>query len=174
MRKLLHRVRHLRRGQATIEFALTWAGLFFPLTAMIIFTSQLIWVWHSAVEFTRDGARYAASHCYQSGGANVVSYMRSRVPIMVDQDQFRDGQAEIQVSYYAKNADSGVLEEFACDGGDCSRDCVPDAVRVRINNYQFTAFLSYLGLPPVPLPNFQTIVPIESAGCNADEEGCLP
>ncbi|MFN7921209.1 MAG: TadE family protein [Bryobacteraceae bacterium] len=163
-----------RRGQALVEYALTWVGLFFPLTAMLIFTAQMLWVWHSVVDMTRDGARYAATHCYQGGGANVVSWMRQNTPIMVDREQFVQGAAQIDVSYFSKNADSGVLEEFACTGSDCSKDCVPDAVRVRVLGYQFNGILSYLGLAPISLPDFQTIVPIESAGCDPDQETCLP
>ena len=176
LNKLPHKVASakFRRGQATIEYALIYAGVFLPLTFMIIFTAELLWVWHSVVDFTRQGAQYAATHCYQPGGSNVISYMQQNVPMMFDQDQFRDGTAEIEVSYYSRNAESGQLESFACDGSSCSRECVPDVVRVRINNYQFRAFFSYLGLPPVDLPNFSTSLPIESAGCNADEEGCLP
>jgi hypothetical protein len=166
--------RRARRGQSIVEFALTWIGLYVPLTMMIVFTAQLLWVWHSVVEFTREGARYAATHCYQSGGSNVISYMRENVPLMVGRDEFRDGQAEIEVSYFSRNAETGALDEFTCEGSECSRSCVPDAVRVRVVNYQFRAFVSYLGLPPVDLPNFQAIVPIESAGCNPDEESCLP
>ena len=47
-----------RKGQATIEFAFTYAAITLPLTFAVIFTSQLLWVWHSIVEFTRDGARF--------------------------------------------------------------------------------------------------------------------
>jgi len=163
-----------RRGQSAMEFAITWSTLLFPLLAMIVFTSQLLWVWHSVTEFTRAGAAYAATHCYQASGANVTSWMRSNVPGMVDADQFRDGAAEINVTFFQRNAETGALEEFTCDGAECSRECVPDVVRVGIANYQFTAFLSYLGLPPVSLPNFSATVAVESAGCNPDSEACLP
>lgn len=165
---------HRRRGQSAVEFAVTWSAVLFPLLAMIVFTSQLLWVWHSVTEFTRQGAAYAATHCYQGAGSNVVSWMRANVPGMVDADQFRDGAAEIAVTFFQRNAETGALEEFACDGAECSRECVPDVVRVGIVNYQFTAFMSYLGLPPVALPNFSATVAVESAGCNPDSEACLP
>jgi hypothetical protein len=157
-----------------VEWALVWVGLFLPLTGMIIFTAELLWTWHSVVEFTRAGAEYAATHCFQSGGSNVISYMQSNVPVSTERDQFRDGTVEIQVLYYQKNADSGALEEFQCDGQDCSRECVPQFAQVKIAGYQFRPFMSFLGLPPVNLPDFQSIVPIESAGCNADSDSCTP
>jgi len=170
----MRRAEEQRSGAATVEYAMVFAGVILPITSMLIFTGQLLWVWNSAVDYTREGARYAATHCYQGGGANVVSYMRENTPIMFDRQRFRDGQAEIEVTYFGRNAESGELEEFSCDGTECSRECVPDSVRVRIVNYQFTAFLSYLGLPPVTMPDFQTTLPIESAGCSADSEECLP
>lgn len=162
-------------GQALVEYALVWSAIVMPLTAIIIFTAQLLWVWHSVVEFTREGARYAVTHCYQGDGANVRSYMQSNVPKMIAQDQFSSGGAEIEIVYFQRNAETGAIEEFTCQGGaECSRECVPDIVSVRINNYQFTALFSYFGLPPVSLPNFSTTLPVESAGCSPDSESCLP
>src|ERR1035441_514690 len=52
-------------GQALVEFALAWGTVILPLTFMIIYTSELLWIWHSVADFTRDGARYAATHCWQ-------------------------------------------------------------------------------------------------------------
>src|SRR5699024_10437372 len=96
-----------RRGQATLEIALTFAAVTVPLTAAVVFTSQLLWVWHSVTECTRDGARYAVTHCWQGSGENVISYMRSHVPAMIDQDQFAQGGATIEVQYFQRNADTG-------------------------------------------------------------------
>ena len=58
--------------------------------------------------------------------------------------------------------------DFSCDG-NCSTDCVPDTVTVRIRNYQFPRFMSFLGLPPVPLPDFRTSLPMEGAGCDPEQ-----
>ena len=49
-----------------LEFALLYAGVMLPLTFMVIFVAEMLWVWHSVIDFTRDGARYAATHCWQS------------------------------------------------------------------------------------------------------------
>ncbi len=160
-------------GQATVEYAITFAGLLMPLTFMIIFTAQLLWVWHSIVDYTRDGARYATTHCWTGSGGNVISYMRSHVPMMVDVDQFRNGQADISVKYFSRDPDTGSLADFNCDG-ECSTACVPDAVTVTINSYQFTRFMSFLGLPPVALPDFRTSLPMEGAGCDPEQNACLP
>jgi hypothetical protein len=160
-------------GQATVEYALTFAGIMMPLMFMIIFTAQLLWVWHSIVDYTRDGARYATTHCWQSSSDNVIAYMRTHTPMMVDNDQFQNGQADISVQYFSRDPDTGSLVDFSCDGS-CSTDCVPDAVTVSIRNYQFTRFMSFLGLPPVSLPDFRTSLPMEGAGCDPEQNACLP
>jgi hypothetical protein len=163
-----------RRGQATVEYAITFAAIIMPLTAAMIFTAQLLWIWHSVVDFTRDGARYATTHCWQASGDNVISYMRTHVPAMIDGDQFQQGGAELAIEYFSRSAETGALESFACEGGECNAACVPDAVTVRVRNYEFRRFVSYLGLPPIPLPDFHTSLPMESAGCNPEQSECLP
>jgi hypothetical protein len=161
-----------RNGQSTMEFALTFSAITVPLTFAVIFTSQLLWVWHSVVEFTRDGARYAVTHCYD-GGSNVEAYMRTHVPVNIDQDQFTSGTAEISVTYYQRDPSSGQFTEFSCDGAQCSTECVPDAVTVQVTGYQFRRVLTGFGIPPVPLPDFRTSLPVESAGCRPDSTDCV-
>ncbi len=162
-----------RHGQATVEYALIYAGVILPITFALIFTAQLLWVWHSVGAFTRDGARFASTHCWQSGASNVLTHMRSNVPMMTDREQFQTGQAEIDVRYWRRDPESGELTEFTCEGGECSAECIPDTVQVRIVNYEFRHFMAFLGLPPIPMPDFQTTLPMESAGCNQDEEGVV-
>lgn len=164
--------RSARRGQATVEYALVYAGVLLPVTFMLIFTSQLLWAWHSIAEFTREGARYASTHCWQGSGDNVRTHMRANVPVMVDRDQFVNGEVDIQVQYFARDPDTGQLAEFTCDGAECSTECVPDAVIVRIQNYEFRRFMSFLGLPAVAVPDFQTSLPMESAGCDPELGSC--
>src|SRR5882757_6926964 len=48
-----------QRGAITIEYVIAFATMLLPMTMMIIFTAQLLWVWHSVTDFTRTGARYA-------------------------------------------------------------------------------------------------------------------
>lgn len=167
------RTRKRRGGQSTVEYVLVSAGVFFPVTLALVFTAQLLWVWVSVVEFTREGARYAATHCWQSDASNVTTYMKSRVPINIDQEQFINGEAEIEVSYFSRDPASGFLTEFACDG-ECSTSCIPDVVTVRVRNYEFRKFMSYLGLPPVTIPDFHATLPMESAGCDPEQGSCLP
>src|SRR5205085_1883831 len=86
-------------GQATVEYALLTAGVIIPLTFGLIYATQILWIWHSVTDFTRDGARYASTHCWQASGDNVQNYMKTHVPLMVDQDQFQNGTAQIDISY---------------------------------------------------------------------------
>ncbi len=165
-----------RRGQSTVEFALIYGGVLLPLTFLILLSAELLWIWHSVVEFTRQGAQYAATHCWQAGAENVLNYMRSHVPPMIDREQFQSGPAEMVVEYFARDPGTGTLAEFNCEAGDCSTACVPDLVTVRIRNYEFRRLTGLLGLPPIPLPNFHMTLPMESAGCVAGEQEvtCMP
>ena len=70
-------------GQTTVEYGILYAGVILPLTFAIIFVAEMLWVWHSVVDFTRDGAQYAATHCWESNGQNVITYMQTHVPRMV-------------------------------------------------------------------------------------------
>ena len=162
-----------RAGQVTVEYTILMGGVIIPATFGIIYMAQLLWIWHSVVEFTRDGARYAATHCWQADSGNVMNYMKTHVPPMVDMDQFQNGPAQIEVDYFSRDPDTGVLGAFSCDS-ECSTACIPDTVTVHVLDYQFRGFVGYLGLQPVSLPDFQASSAIESAGCDPDQGVCLP
>ena len=70
--------------------------------------------------------------------------------------------------------DTGSLIDFTCDSGECTADCIPDAVTVSVTTYEFRRFVGFLGLPPVPIPDFRTSLPMESAGCDPEQAVCLP
>src|SRR5947209_14985657 len=108
-------------GQTAVVYGIPSAGVIVPLTFAIIFVAEMLWVWHSVVDFTRDGARYAATHCWSPEGQNVTAYMQTHVPRMIDMDQFQQGQAQIAVNYYSRDPDTGALTDFTCDG-DCTVD----------------------------------------------------
>lgn len=164
-----------RSGQAAIEFALLYSAIILPLTFGIVYVAEMYWVWHSAVELTREGARYAATHCWQADGQNVMTYMQTHVPVNIDVAQFRTGgTAQINVSYFQRDPDSGQLNPFTCDG-ECSTACVPDAVTVSVTNYEFRRFVNFLHLQPVVMPSFPTSVAMQSAGCDPEQVGsCVP
>jgi Flp pilus assembly protein TadG len=165
-----------RKGQAAIEFVLLYSAVILPLTFGIVYVAEMYWVWHSMVEFTREGARYAATHCFQSDSANVISFMQTHVPVNIDLNQFQTGgTAQIQVQYFSLDptASTPTLIPAACDG-TCSTACVPDAVTVSVTNYEFRRFVSFVHLPPVVMPAFPTSMPVESNGCDPEQNVCNP
>ncbi len=161
--------RRRQSGQALTEFALLYGAVVLPLTFMIIVIAQMLWIWHSVCDFTRDGARYAATHCWVGDGSNVITYMQAHVPAMIDQNQFQTGAATLQVSYFSQDPVSGTVAPFAGCAAECSANCIPDAVSVSVSSYQYLRFSGFFKLPPVTIPPFTTTVPMESAGC--DEAG---
>jgi hypothetical protein len=165
--------RKRQSGQAIVEYILVYAVLLLPLTFMVTFTAQMMWVWNSGVEWTRNGARYAATHCAQAGGGNVQNFMRQNVPATVDQDQFQNGGVGIQVNYFSRDPESGDLVEYEC-GSECSLECTPDVVSIRVQNYQFRGLQGYLGFAPISMPDWVTTLPIESAGCDPETAECTP
>jgi hypothetical protein len=165
--------RELALGQATVEFVLAFVAVVLPLTFALIFTSQILWIWHSVNEFTRRGAAYATTHCWESSAGNVLDFMRANVPPMVNQDQFQNGPVQISVNYFSKDPASGQLTPFQCDS-ECSLSCIPDTVTVSVTGFEFRTFVTSLGLPPVALPDFRTLLPIESAGCDPEQGVCQP
>jgi hypothetical protein len=159
-----------RNGAVSIEFALVFSGVLVPVTFGLIFTAQLLWIWHSINEFTRQGASYASTHCWESSGGNVLDFMRSNVPPMPGQAEFLNGGVQIQVSYFGEDPATGLLSPFECDG-DCSTGCIPDLVTVSITGLEYRAFT---GMPAITLPNFQASLPMQSAGCDPETGICLP
>ena len=162
-----------RSGQVTAEFALLFTGVLVPTIVGITFVSQMLWVWHSVNDWTRQGAGYAITHCWEASTQNVLDFMTQNVPLMAYQQQFQDGTATITVSYFSVDPTTGILTPFACDG-DCSSACIPDRVTVSVSGFQFGAFFTYLGLPPVTMPTFQASAAMESAGCDPEQGVCLP
>ena len=162
-----------RRGQSTIEVVLAYGAVLLPLTFALVFTTQLLWIWHGVNDFTREGASYAATHCWTNSAQNVLEFMRTHVPPMVNRDQFQNGPAELSVTYFAKDPDTGQLNPFQCDS-DCSISCIPDTVSVSVSGFEYRTFVTSLGLPPVVIPDFRTSMPMESAGCDPEQGVCLP
>src|SRR5260370_26241995 len=150
----------LRHGQAVTEFALLYAAAILPLTFMIVFVSQMLWTWHSVVDFTRATAQFAATHCWEpdGSGSNVISWATAHVPPMIDRDQFQSNAAGITVPYFTLAAD-GTQTPF--DGGVCGGGtCVPDLVSVSIASYRYNRFSGFFRLGGVAIPPFTTGIPM--------------
>jgi len=154
-----------RSGQALTEFAVLYVGVILPLTFMTFFVAEALWIWHGMAEFTRDGARYAATHCFSGDGNNVLTYMQTHVPPVIDQAQFQTGGgATVNVQYL-----NSAGEAFS--NADCG-DCQPDSVSVSVGNYTFGRLAGFLQLPGIPLPPFTTNAAMESAGMTDGSGTC--
>jgi hypothetical protein len=157
------------RGQATVEMALALVAGIVPLTLGLIAFAEVTWTYHALTTLTRDGARYAATHCWQGGTDNVISWMRANAPMFPDRSQIQSGAITIEVSYWTHNLDTDESELFTSCGGACGA-CVPDSVTVSISGYEFNHFFPALGLGPLRMPSFSTTLEVESAGGNSDPQ----
>lgn len=151
-----------------------YGAVIIPLTFGVVFVAQMYWVWHSAAEFTRQGARYATTHCWQPDGQNVLTWMQSHVPVNIDLSQFQTGgAAQINIQYFQRDPATGQLLPFSCDG-TCSSTCIPDTVSISLSNYEFRRFVSVVGLAPIVMPGFPVSMPMQGAGCDPEQNACLP
>jgi hypothetical protein len=158
----------------TFESALVMAFILIPVTFGLIMTAGALWTWSGVVHLTRVGALYAATHCFQdSSGSNVIAYMESHVPPILDPNQLTNGQALILVQYWTQDPVNHQTIPFNC-GSSCSPDCAPDAVTVTVTGYQFNVVTSIVGLQPIPMPPFSTSFQVESAGADNDTGQYVP
>src|SRR5207247_11107461 len=129
---------------------------------------ELAWTYHALASLTRQGARYAATHCWQDGaGSNVITWMQNNSPAFPDRQQLITGGILVQVDYWTHDPETHTSIPFKCGGG-CSLDCIPDSVTVSITGYSFNHFLPMLGFNPLQVPPFATTVAMESAGGNPE------
>jgi hypothetical protein len=140
---------------------------------MLVFVAEMLWTWHSVVDFTRAGAQFAATHCWESDGSagNVLNWMETHVPLMMDRQQFQTNAAGIEVQYFSQASGGGLTPLSSCSDGGAI--CEPDAVSVSITSYQFTRFSSFFRLGNVRMPPFTTTIPMESGGYQDASGTCV-
>ena len=163
------------RGQATIETALALVLAIVPLTIALLGFAEIAWTYHALATLTRQGANYAATHCFQDDtGSNVVSWMVANAPAFPDRQLLATGGIPIQVQYWTHDSTTHLSNPFACGGTSCSPQCVPDSVTVSISGYSFSHFRPFFGFAPLTVPAFATTVEIQSSGGNAETGVSLP
>ena len=87
------------RGQATVETALALIVGVVPITLGLLAFTELAWTYHALATATRQGARYAATHCWSDEtGSNVVTWMQANAPLFPDRAQMSSGGIQIQVA----------------------------------------------------------------------------
>jgi hypothetical protein len=164
--------RKSQSGQAAFETAILFSVVLVPLTFGLLVVAELAWTYHSLVTLTRQGARYAATHCWQdSVGSNVTQWMVANCPPFVDRKQLSNGGAQIQVQYWQTDLTdptNPVTTAFAGNCDACTSGCQPDSVTVGISGYRFSSLVTLLGMQPIQVPGFATTVEMQSMGGNPD------
>ncbi|HJW24927.1 MAG TPA: TadE family protein [Rhodocyclaceae bacterium] len=146
MKTSIHRPAGVRqRGAAAVEFALV-AIVFLALIIAVIEFSMLMYVYSSAIEATRLGARIAV--VCDVDDATVKARMKNMLSILEPRN--------ISISYPASG----------CSAATC------DPVTVRIQNLTYHASIPLVPLD-FPIPDFATSLPRESLS-SADNPLCGP
>ena len=139
---------------------------------MVIFVAEMLWIWHGVVGF--HARRRALSRPRTAGrrtAANVITYMQTHVPPMIDQDQFQTGATPImQVQYFSLNAD-GATTAFntrCCAGLHAGR-----GQRQRHELSVLALLPAFSGCRRCTMPPFTTNLPMESAGFQDASGACV-
>ena len=162
-------------GQATIEAALTLLVGLVPLSIAMLGFAEIAWTYHALATLTRQGAQYAATHCWQDDSdSNVINWMTANAPAFPDRSKLVTGEIPIQVRYWTNDSANHLTNPFSCGGQSCSPECVPDSVTVSINGYYYNHFLPYFGFAPLLVPSFSTTMEIQGSGANSETGVSLP
>lgn len=139
----LHRHPNNQRGAAAVEFSLV-ALLFFMLLFGIIETARLLFVWNSATEATRYGARVAVV-CNLNDSA-IVSRMQRIMPNLP--------AGKVRVEYLPSSP-------ISCnrDGTAGHPNC--QFVKVSIENFEVQTYIPGIDLD-IEMPTFTTTLTRES------------
>src|SRR5437867_11486532 len=111
------------RGQATVEMALALIAGVVPLTLGLFAFTEVAWTYHALVTLTRQGAQYAATHCWHDeAGSNIQNWMQANAPPFPDRRQLTSGEIQIQVTYWMHDPVNHTSATFSCSGF-CSAEC---------------------------------------------------
>lgn len=141
----IRRIGKHQQGAAAVEFALA-SILFLALVIAVIEFAMLMYVYSSAIEATRLGARIAV--VCDVGEAAVKSRMKNMLSILES--------SNISVSYPASG----------CSAATC------DPVTVRIQNLTYHTTIPLVPLS-FPIPDFATSLPSEGLS-SANNPVCAP
>jgi hypothetical protein len=137
-------------GTFTVEFAIVAAALFIVLFA-VIEVAHILWIWNTATEATRRGARVAAVCPINHPAVAEIAVFGppgggTDSPILQDVST-----GNVAVAYLDEDGTAEtVFEEIRY-------------VRVSLNNYTFTPLIPFVNVD-ITLPPFETTIPSESLG----------
>jgi Flp pilus assembly protein TadG len=157
-------VKKKQQGMATVEFAIVGALLFLLLLVVIEF-SRLVFVWNTATEVTRRGARVAVV-------CPVNDPAIQNIAVFNDDDT--PGASSVLTGLSTANVSVEYLDAVGntsdCTFCNCDDSCGDSPfvnikyVRVSINNYQHTLLLPPPFNVTLTLPAFESTLPRESLG----------
>lgn len=130
-------------GAATVEFAIV-SILLFSLLLGILEIGRVLFMWNSAAEATRRGARVAV--VCDVGAPGVIAEMRRILPAL-------DG-GNIVIAY----------RPAGCDSSNC------EAVEVSVTGVTVTPFIPIASMT-LPIPPFATTLPRESMDSSHNRYG---
>jgi Flp pilus assembly protein TadG len=144
------------QGLFLVEFAIIAAALFLVLFA-VIELSRIIWIWNTADEATRRGARVAA----------VCPIDHPAVPeATIFATAGSGGPSPILRGLTTANVSVAYLDEVG--DAETSYELVK-YVRVSLNNYTVTPLIPFINTT-FTLPAFETTIPSESLGLIPDPD----
>ena len=153
-----------QQGVATVEFAIIGALLMLLLLGVIEF-ARLVFVWNTATEATRRGARIAAVCPVNSPAIRNVSVFNDNSTSGPSAWITGLSTADVRVEYLNDSGNPVDCTYCNCDDscGDASFVSIK-YVQVSINNYQHTLLLPPPFNVTFTMPAFETTLPRESLG----------
>ena len=151
-----------QKGSIIVEFDIIAAALFIVLFAVIDLARHL-WIWNTAAEATRRGARVAAVCPIDVGDHSKVH----RATVFADISNSGPATSPILRELDTGHVDVFYLDE---DGTDLTADDTPPPtfentryVRVSLSGYPVKALIPFIDID-ITLPPFETTIPSESLG----------
>ena len=153
-----------QQGLATVEFAIVGALLLLLLLAVIEF-ARLVFVWNTATEATRRGARVAAVCPVNAPAIQNVAVFNDDATSGPSAWMTGVSSADVRVEYLDAGGNPVDCTYCNCDDtcGDASFVSIK-YVQVGIENYQHTLLLPPPFNVTIPMPAFETTLPRESLG----------
>ncbi|HBY60209.1 MAG TPA: hypothetical protein DEH78_10325 [Solibacterales bacterium] len=128
MRSLLRRNRNNRRGNAIVEFALSFT-LLFPLLYGTFHFGYSFFVYNRLVNAVRAGARYASVETYESLTSTPTTQFQDRVKNLVVYGDIAGGTTPLAPGLTTANIEVVAVFEMG----------VPARIRVGMKNYTLKA-----------------------------------
>ena len=147
-----------QQGSFIVEFAIIAAALFIVLFA-VIELARVMWIWNTAAEATRRGARVAAVCPIDVGDHSKVH----RATVFADISNSGPATSPILRELDTGHVDVFYLDEDGTDLEDAATFENTRYVRVSLSGYPVKALIPFIDIE-ITLPPFETTIPSESLG----------